>query len=133
MSGTEKEKFGSHLTHEDRVRNGAIGGKKKGENARKRREMKEAIELLLSMPLENKKVAELEQIVSFANLKNKEGKIKNLTVNDALIVKQVQKAMKGDLNALIFLRDTVGEKPKENVSMNMNLPVFFDGEDDLEE
>ena len=133
MSSSQKPKFGSHLTHEDRVRNGAIGGKKKGENARKKREMREAIEILLSMPLENKSVKDLEDIVSFENLKGKDNKIRNLTVNDAIIVKQVQKALKGDLSAVTFLRDTAGQKPKEDVTMNMNLPVFFEGEDELED
>lgn len=116
----EKKKFGSHLTHEDRVRNGRIGGKKKGENAKKRRLMSEAIEVLMAMPLEKKTVKELEEILSFNDLKGK-----NLTINDAIIVKQVQRALKGDLNAVTFLRDTSGQKPKEDVAVDMNMPVVI--------
>lgn len=116
----KKEKFGSHLTHEDRVRNGRKGGLKNGENARKRRQMKEAIEILMSMPLENKSAKELEEIISFKDLQGK-----NLTINDAIIVKQVQKALKGDLNAVTFLRDTSGQKPKEDVAVDMNVPVVI--------
>lgn len=116
----KKEKFGSHLTHEDRVRNGAKGGKKKGENAKKRREMKQAIEILLAMPLEKKTVKELENIVCFRDLAGK-----NLTINDAIIVKQVQRALKGDLNAVTFLRDTSGQKPKDDVAVDMNIPIVL--------
>ena len=128
MEEQNKPKFGSHLTHEDRVRNGRIGGKKKGENAKRKREMREAIEVLMSMPLEKKTVKELEDILSFKDLKDK-----NLTVNDAIIVKQVQRALKGDLNAVTFLRDTSGQKPKDDMAVDLKLPVFFDGEDDLED
>lgn len=125
---TKKAKFGSHLTHEDRVRNGRKGGLKKGENAKKKREMRQVIEILLSMPLEDKKTEDLEKIASFKGLANK-----NLTVNDAIIVKQVQKALKGDLNALTFLRDTSGQKPKDDVNLDVKLPVLFEGEDELQE
>ena len=52
-------------------------------------------------------------------------KDKNLTVNDAIVVKQVQKALKGDLNAVAFLRDTSGQKPKEDVSMDLKVPVII--------
>ena len=128
MEEQNKPKFGSHLTHEDRVRNGRKGGLKKGENAKKKREMREAIEILLAMPLEKKTVKELEDITSFKGLKDK-----NLTVNDAIIVKQVQRALKGDLNAVTFLRDTSGQKPKDDMAVDLKLPVFFDGEDDLED
>lgn len=128
MGEQRTPKFGSHLTHEDRVKNGRKGGKKKGENAKRKREMREAIEVLMSMPLENKTVKELEDILSFKDLKDK-----NLTVNDAIIVKQVQRALKGDLNAVTFLRDTSGQKPKDDMSVDMKLPVFFAGEDDLED
>lgn len=116
MSGQEKPKFGSHLTHEDRVRNGRIGGLKNGENARKRREMKAAIEILMDMPLEKKSIKELETVLSFKDLKGK-----NLTINDAIIVKQVQKALNGDLQAVIFLRDTSGQKPKDDITINGNI------------
>lgn len=122
----KKEKFGSHLTHEDRVRNGAKGGKKKGENARKRREMKQAIEVLMSMPLEKKAIKELEDVLAFKELAGK-----NLTINDAIIVKQVQRALKGDLNAVAFLRDTSGQKPRNDVAVDMNIPIVIS--EDIEE
>lgn len=128
MEEQNKPKFGSHFTHEDRVRNGRKGGLAKGEKAKKKREMREAIEILLAMPLEKKTVKELEEITSFKGLKDK-----NLTVNDAIIVKQVQRALKGDLNAVTFLRDTSGQKPKDDMAVDLKLPVFFDGEDDLED
>ncbi len=121
-------KYSRLLTHEERVENGRKGGKQKGENYRKRREMREVIEILLSMPLDDKDIKELEDIASFKSLANK-----NLTVNDAIIVKQVQKALKGDLNALTFLRDTSGQKPKDDVNLDVKLPVLFEGEEELQD
>ena len=120
METEKKEKFGSHLTHEDRVRNGRKGGMKKGENYKTRKTMKDAIQILMAMPLEKKTVKELEDILAFSELKGK-----NLTVNDAIIVRQIQRALKGDLNAVAFLRDTSGQKPKEDVAVDMNIPVII--------
>lgn len=128
MAGTDNLLKAEDMTSEqlrERARKGGIASAK----ARKeKRMMKETIELLLAMPLEDKSVAELEDILTFSDLRNK-----NVTVNDAIIIKQVQKAMKGDLNALAFLRDTSGQKPKDDIAVDMKLPVFFEGEDDLED
>ena len=80
------------------------------------------------MPMKNGKSADVDSIRSFAALKGK-----NINVQEAILIAQVQKAMKGDTRAAEYVRDTIGQKPVDSVVMTMNLPVFFDGEDELEE
>lgn len=51
---------------------------------------------------------------------------------DEMIDGVIQRAKESD-KGFETLRDTIGEKPVDNMNMNMNLPVFFEGEDNLEE
>lgn len=44
-----------------------------------------------------------------------DGKGQQTTVKNAITKMAVQKALKGDLRALEFIRDTIGEKPIENI------------------
>jgi hypothetical protein len=90
--------------------------------------MRETLDIILSMPMKNGKNADVESIRSFAALKGK-----NISVQEAILIAQVQKAMKGDTKAAEYVRDTIGQKPGESIEMSMNLPVFFEGEDELEE
>ena len=108
-----------------RGRNGGIAS---GKARREKKMMRETLDILLSMPMKNGKFADVESIRSFAALKGK-----NISVQDAILIAQVQKAMKGDTKAAEYVRDTVGQKPVDSVDMNMNVPVFFQGEDELEE
>lgn len=48
-----------------------------------------------------------------AILKDSNGK--ETTVKNAITKTAVQKALRGDLRAIEFIRDTVGEKPAENI------------------
>ena len=90
--------------------------------------MRETLEALLSMPMKSGKAADIETIKNFAALKGK-----TITVQEAMMIAMIQKALKGNVNAAEWIRDTAGQKPVENMNMNMNLPVFFEGEDELEE
>lgn len=104
------------------------GGIASGKARREKKAMRETLDILLSMPMKDGAYADVESIRSFASIKGK-----NISVQEAILIAQVQKAMKGDTKAAEYVRDTIGQKPGENVEMTMNLPVFFEGEDDLEE
>ena len=117
----------SLMTPEQRRENGRKGGIASGEAKRKKKAMRETLDVLLSMRMKNGKFADIESITSFAALKGK-----NISVQEAMIISMLQRAMKGDVKAAEWVRDTAGQKPVDNMNMNMNLPVFFDGEDDLE-
>ena len=116
------------MTPEQRAEIGRKGGEKSQENRRKRKEMKETLDILLNMPMKKGKVYTAEDIKSFADLKGK-----NITIDQALMVCLIQKALRGDLNAISMVRDTVGEKPTEKVEVKDVTPVIISGEDDLSE
>ena len=117
-----------NMTPEQRRENGRKGGIASGEAKRKKKAMRERLEILLDMPLKNGKEIDIADIQSFADLKKK-----NITVQEAVLIAQIQRAMAGDTVAAAFVRDTVGEKPKDNMNVGLQLPVFFDGEDELED
>lgn len=80
------------------------------------------------MPMKPGERADVEKVQSFAALKGI-----NITVQDAMLIAQVQRALKGDTRAAEFIRDTLGQKPTDAVNMQLTLPVFFEGEDEIEE
>ena len=114
------------MTPEQRREYGRKGGLKKGENYKRRKELKETLNILLDMPLKTGRTTTVEKVQAFANLKGK-----NITVDQAMMVCLIQKALKGDLNAIAMVRDTIGEKPTEKLDVKDVTPVIISGEDDL--
>lgn len=107
---------------------GRKGGIASGIARREKKAMKETLEALLSMPLKSGKATDIDAIKNLAAVKGK-----NITVQEAIMLAQIQKAMKGDTRAAEFIRDSSGNKPKDDLNMSVNLPVFFEGEDEIEE
>lgn len=110
------------MTPERRAECGRKGGIASGETRRKKRAMKERLGLLLNMPLKNGKLADIEDVKSYAALKGK-----NITVEDAILIAQIQRAMKGDLLAATFIRDTSGNKPEDALRVNGSINNPFEG------
>lgn len=117
-----------YMTPEQRRECGRKGGIASGETKRKKKAIKETLDVLLAMPVKSGKYADIESIKNFAALKGK-----NINVQEAMVISMLQRAMKGDVKAAEWIRDTAGQRPTDNVNMNMNLPVFFEGEDELED
>ena len=109
----------SKMTPEQRAENGRKGALKAIETKRKRKAMKETLEVLLDMPMKRGKVYTAEEIKSFADLKGK-----NITIDQAMMICLVQKALKGDLSAIAMVRDTIGEKPAEKVEATVTKNPF---------
>ena len=103
----------SNMTPEQRRENGKKGGIASGEAKRRKKAMRERLEVLLDLPLKSGKRADLDSIKNFAALKGM-----NITVQDALMLAQIQKALKGDTTAAAFVRDTVGEKPGDTMNIS---------------
>lgn len=101
------------MTPEQRAECGRKGGIAKREAVRRRKELKETLNLLLELPVKDGKKTDVEKIKAFAELKGK-----NITVDQAMMVCLIQKALKGDLSAIAMVRDTIGEKPVEKVNMD---------------
>ena len=58
----------------------------------------------------NKNLLDPDKIIDFES-----SKAINMTVNEALVLSQLHKALDGDTQAAIFIRDIIGEKPKEEI------------------
>ena len=108
------------MTPEQRAEYGRQGGIKSGETKRRKKAMKETLEVLLSMPMKNGKTSDMESIKNFAALKGK-----NISVQEAMIISMIQKAMKGDVKAAEWLRDTSGQKPTDNMNVIGAVPVVL--------
>lgn len=115
-----------NLTPEQRREYGRRGGLTKGENYKRRKELKETLDILLDMPLKKGRTTSVEKVQAFTEMKGK-----NITVDQAMMVCLIQKALKGDLNAIAMVRDTIGEKPTEKLDVKDVTPVIISGEDDL--
>ena len=112
---------------------GRKGGIKSGKTKRNKKAMKETLELLLSMPLKNRKLIEPEQIKSFADLNGK-----NIDIQTAILIAQIQKALKGSVASAEFLRDTAGQRPEDIINLNtdaedMNLNINISYGDEVNE
>jgi len=101
------------MTKEEAKKRGRAGGIASGKARREKKLMRETLDVLLSMPLKNGKNADVESVRNFAALKGK-----NISVQDAILIAQIQKAMKGDTKAAEYVRDTMGQKPVDNVNMS---------------
>lgn len=110
---TMPDNFGKTFTPEERRKNSSKGGIKSAKVKREKKRAREILDIFLSMPLKKRKEAEIEEIKAFEQLKGK-----NITVNEAIQLKQVQKALNGDLASATYIRDTVGDKPSDNVNVN---------------
>lgn len=126
----DKNRYGTfgEFTTEQRRENGRKGGFARAEANRKRKAMKETLEILMALPLKGGVKADIEKVKNFASLNGK-----NITVDEAILIKAVQRALKGDLTAIAFIRDTIGEKPTDNLNVTEVKPVIITGEDELDE
>ena len=117
----------SEMTPEQRAEYGRQGGIASGEAKRRKKAMKETLEVLLSMPMKKGKVANVDDVKNFAELNGK-----NVDVQTAILIKALTNYMKtGDLSILGFIRDTVGDKPTEQMNITGGLPVVL--KDDVNE
>ena len=107
------------MTPERRAECGRKGGIAKREATRRRKEMRETLGILLDMPMKKGRVYTAEEIKCFADLNGK-----NITIDQAMMVKLIQKALKGDINAIAMVRDTIGEKPAEKIEANVTKNPF---------
>ena len=108
--------FTSDQDREEAAKNGRKGGIASGEARRRKREAKEIMEIFLSMQIKDGKGSDIEGIRNFMDMPGK-----NITVEEAMHLKVVQKALKGDLNAYDRALAIVGEKPAEKVKVDANV------------
>lgn len=105
--------FTSEQSREEAKKNGAKGGIASGKARREKKAFKETLEALLSMPMNDGDGISVDDIQNFANIKGQ-----NISVQEAILIAQVQKAMNGDTRAAEYLRDTAGQKPSDKVEVS---------------
>lgn len=105
----------------DKGRNGGIAS---GKARRQKKAFRETLEALLYMPMKDGKEIAVDDIQSFASIKGQ-----NISVQEAILIAQIQKAMKGDTRAAEYVRDTIGQKPVDKieaeVDMELNITVDY--------
>ena len=75
--------------------------------------MQELARLILNLSMQNGEVHSVEDLQSLADVKGK-----NLTVDQMILLRQVEKALKGDIQSATFVRDTSGQKPIERTEVS---------------
>ncbi len=95
---------------------GRKGGIASGEARRAKRTFKDRIKWLMELPMGEGEITEDTDIKNVRLIPSA-----NLTAIDQIIVAQFQKAAKGDTKAAEFIRDTLGEKPKEKMEIKSDI------------
>ena len=105
-------------THEEAVANGKKSGEIRREKALMRKTLRDNFNALLSKPLKKGKMVTPEEIQDMANLDDL-----NIDVQTAMQLAIIQRALLGDVQAITFIRDTVGEKPSDKVEVDQSLTI----------
>lgn len=115
------EKYGfDKLSEEEHKKRSSKGGKASGEARRRKRLMEQEADLLLSRQCKTKKGKRaLEELG-----------IKTGSNQMAMVAQQVIKATEGDMDALNWLRDILGEKPADKLDSSLRTVFGFEGIDD---
>ena len=93
--------------------NGKIGGKKSGEVRRKRKTIREQLEFLMSLPIQDE--------VTKEKLEKMGIKSDNMDNQMLMNVSLYKQALKGNTKAIEIVRDTLGEKPVEKLEHSGNI------------
>ena len=114
----EKGKATQFKAGEEQAKIASKGGKASAAKRREKKTMEQSLQLLLNLAVSDSTLTDPTDNDVFNKVKGK-----NLTVQDKILVEVIKKALKGDLKAIEFLRDTSGQKPidKKNVKQDVNV------------
>lgn len=121
--------MGEKINAQNASEYGKLGAKKSAEVRRKKRDMRETLEVLLSMKLDADNQKRLEDFKGFHDIT----KIDNITVEERIMVNLVKRAMSGNLEAIKLIREQIGQKPKDELEITTIQVPKFEGEDGLED
>ena len=93
--------FDSNQSREEAKKNGRKGGIKSGEARRAKKTMKAMLDYLLEKEITNK---------------NGE----KATTLEAIMVQAIKQSLNGNIRALEFIRDTIGQNPRFTTELNIN-------------
>ena len=108
-------------TTEEARERGKKGGIASGKARRKRKALQETLNELFSMPIKDGTLNNLESIKSLAGIKGK-----NITVQEAAVLAQIQKALKGDTRAAMLLFEMLGKDTAGNAAQEESHNALID-------
>lgn len=108
------------LTPGQRRENARKAGKASAEAKKRRKAMRESLEVLLNLGMSEGEITDPETVKCWNELQGK-----NITVQDVVLVKQIMKAIKGDTKAAEFVRDTSGNRPTNEQRMDVAVDNGF--------
>lgn len=117
-----------NMDKEEHLKIASKGGVNSGIARRRKKEVKRILEVFLELPLKKGKLYDVDDVKSFMALKGK-----NITVNEAIQVTVIQKALKGDLSAINMINELMGEKPANKLEVKDTTPVIITGENELKD
>ena len=88
---------------------GRKGGIASGKARKQRKLMQEVANNILNMPLKDGDIDEIRNLAEVRGL--------NITVQEAILISMVKKALKGDSKAAAYVRDTAGQMPTSNIEV----------------
>lgn len=97
---------------------GLRSGELRREEAKRRKTMKEDLKFLLELALDEGRLVEHDEILNLA-----QGAKKNISVQTAIDIAMVQRALLGDVQAAQYIRDTIGEKPSDKLEVDQSLTI----------
>ena len=84
----------------------------------KKKNMKQELLLLLSLAMRKGVMADSED---FLSLEEMEGQ--NISIQTAINIAMIQRALMGDVQAAQYIRDTTGQKPTDKVELDQSLTI----------
>lgn len=111
------------LTSEEAKRRGRNGGRASVKARRERRRFEETLRIMLTLPTKQGKVTDAAKLKT---LSKDELEAANLTVQDKIVVRLINEAMKGNTKAYEAIRDQMGEKPTDRQEVTVNGSVAVD-------
>jgi hypothetical protein len=106
-------------TPEERRAIGHLGGTAAGIARKKRKSMQEIASFLLTKNIEKGRGDSPEDFEDLATLTDK-----NIDAGTAIVLSQIQKAIQGDTQSAVFVRDTVGDKAAEKIEQGITIEDY---------
>ena len=97
-------------TAEEQRRIAVMGGKASGETRRRKKEIREVCNVLLSMPANDALKGYLDKNIELP---------KDATVYDLMVARMTQEALKGNVKAFEAVRDSAGDKPTDKTEASV--------------
>lgn len=117
-------KGGYQFTQEDRIK----GGIKSGEAKKRRKRLREILEMLLDKKMRSGELADLADVTTID-----ESMEANLTAKETLALNLMMKAMAGDMKAMEYVLKLIDEYPKDDAEgMGQKQVIILGGEELLE-